>query len=78
MPRVFPSHDFILRLAQQNQSLYMEALYTYRNHNGPFQTVHQQLSEHLNGVPNLIQHDVNVSSVDIWGNANGCTSWRKI
>lgn len=45
MRDTFTSHEFILRLAQQNQTLYIEALYSYRHktHRGkpaPFLMVH--------------------------------------
>ena len=42
MPPVFGSHQFILELAQQNQAMYVRALYEYRN------SVHVKLLHHSN------------------------------
>ena len=59
MPKIFTSHQFILRLAQQHQVPYIEALYSYRDspHRGkpaPFRTVHRILSQHLNAYSELV------------------------
>lgn len=78
MPDVFNAHQFILEFARQNQALYVEALYTYRNGN-PFQAVHKQLTEMLKDFPHLVvRHGDDPNSHDIWTNSNGCSRWRKI
>lgn len=77
MPDVFTSHQFILRLAHQNQLLYIEALHTYRENGQPFASVHVQLSQHLYNFPALIEYVEHVESTDIFGNPNNCAKWRK-
>ena len=71
MPDKFDSHDFILRLAQENQKLYIEALYHYRNSSEPeasFMVVHGILARHLNEYPVLVKqigtalHQINLFS----------------
>lgn len=77
MPDIFTSHDFILRLAQQNQSGYVEALYSYREDCNPFQVVHGVLSQRLHACDTLVEHLGNTPSRDIFGQQNGCGHWRK-
>jgi len=85
MPATFTSHQFILKLAQENQVLYIEALYDYRNslHRGsptPFRAVHQILSSRLNKYPSLVIRDGNdARSKDIFRQRGppGCARWRK-
>jgi len=83
MEESFTSHEFILRLAQANQTEYVEALYTYRNsvhgsNTAPFKAVHTILSQHLQEYPTLIRHTGSVPSEDIFRQSNGCTSWKKV
>ena len=82
MPETFTSHQFILLLAQQNQRLYVEALYDYRDslHRGeptPFRAVHRILSQHLRGLPDLVSYLGQTPSVDIFGQRNSCARWQK-
>jgi hypothetical protein len=82
MPQIFTSHQFILRLAQQHQVLYIEALCNYRNsmHGkkpAPFRAVHGILSRHLNAYSDLIARMENVPSTDIFGQAETCAQWKK-
>lgn len=83
MPTPFTSHQFILRLAQAYQVLYVEALYAYRDslHRGspaPFRAVHQILSDRLNNYPHLVIRDGDDDhSRDIFGQKQRCARWRK-
>ena len=84
MPDTFTSHQFILELARQNQTEYIEALYSYRHHvhrgvPAPFMMVHGVLALHLLKYPDLIEQIAHVvPSTDIFGNPNECAEWRKI
>jgi hypothetical protein len=82
MPETFDSHQFILRLAQQHQTLYIEALYNYRHspHRespAPFRIVHQFLARHLSTCRGLVTRTGDVYSADIFGQFNECARWRK-
>jgi len=77
MDERFTSHKFILELARQNQQLYVEALYDYRD-GTPFQAVHQRLADLLNDC-HLVERDgIERHSHDIWGNEQECSRWRKV
>ena len=78
MPKSFTSHEFILRLAQRNQALYIEALYSYRGSPTPFQVLHCQLARHLKGYPKLVHYTGAVWSKDIFGRRNCCGQWTKV
>jgi len=78
MPDDFTSHVFILRLARQNQALYIEALHAYSGHPDPFKIVHGILAQHLHAYPTMIGQHGSVASQDIFGQSNGCTYWQKI
>ena len=83
MDEIFTSHQFILKLAHQNQVEYVEALYGYRHQprNGkptPFMFVHARLARHLATYPDLIEQiNKNVPSKHIFGYGEMCTEWRK-
>ena len=83
MPHFFDSHRFIRCIAQKNQDLYVEALYSYRNTRwgvtaAPFMVVHQRLAEGLHRFRELVTHTgEEVTSRDIWGAAKSCALWRK-
>lgn len=80
MSDTFTSHEFILRLAQQYQALYIEALYSYRNREreAPFMTVHSILARQLQNYPHLIREIDYVPSTDIFGQSNKCAKWQKV
>ena len=78
MNPVFNAHEFILELARQNQTLYVDALYSYKGGN-PFQTVHYLLANFLNDFDKLVErHGDDPDSPDIWTKHKGCSRWRKI
>ncbi len=83
MPETFDSHQFILCLAQQYQTLYVEALYSHRHslhHDSPdpFRVVHQRLARHLSACHGLVKRLGDVYSADIFGQSNECAQWRKL
>ena len=78
MPKSFTSHEFILRLAQQNQALYIEALYSHGGSRTPFQLLHGQLARHLKDYPRLVRFTRRVWSKDIFGGGNTCGQWTKV
>ena len=84
MKETFTSHEFILNLAQHNQTQYIEALYTYRYHEhrgtpAPFRVVHMFLAQHLSSFPTLVEKLPNdAPSKDIFRRDNKCAEWRKL
>jgi len=84
MPEIFTSHQFILELAHQNQTIYIEALYSYRDHPhrgvpAPFLMVHGILAQHLLYYPALIEQvRKDASSKNIFGLENTCSEWIKV
>lgn len=84
MPQEFTSHQFILALARQHQTLYVEALYSYRHHlhrgvPTPFLIVHGILAQRLAAYPQLIEQVQKLKiSRDIFGQDNSCSEWRKV
>lgn len=76
MPERFTAHQFILKLAEQNQRLYVEALYAYRD-DAPFQKVHKRLAELLRSCPDVERDGDEPHSRDIWTNPQACSRWRK-
>ena len=84
MPNTFTSHKFILELARQNQALYIDALYSYRNHPhrgipAPFMMVHGILARHLLNYPGLIEKiQDDVPSKNIFNMEDTCAEWRKV
>ncbi len=84
MDTTFTSHEFILRLAQQHQVEYIEALYAYRNNlragkPAPFMMVHGILALHLQECEGLVTKSRGyVNSVDIFGDEATATEWRKV
>ena len=84
MPESFTSHQFIIKLAEENQAHYVEALYSYRQspqrgRPTPFLIVEGILAQHLLSYPGLVQQTKTaVPSRDIFGSENTCAEWRKV
>lgn len=83
MNEVFTSHEFILRLAQQNQTAYVAVLYHYRDtiRRGapvPFMVVHSILSKRLRAHSDLVVYAGDVSSTNIFGEPDECAQWRRV
>jgi hypothetical protein len=83
MDEVFTSHEFTLRLAQQNQAAYVGALYHYRDtiQRGatvPFMVVHGILAKRLGTHSDLIANEGHVNSTNIFGEPDECSQWRKV
>ena len=84
MQKTFTSHQFIVQLARQEQKLYIEALYAYRNKRRrgkrtPFLMVHGILAQQLTKCPKLIRYaGKEKNSTDIFGQPNSCAKWEKV
>lgn len=83
MDDVFTSHEFILRLAQQNQASYVTALYQYRNTvhrdaSAPFMVVHGILAKKLRMHSDLVAYIGDVESTNIFGEPDECAQWQKV
>jgi hypothetical protein len=80
----FRAHEFILQLAQQNQRLYVEALYAYKDSPPqgtptPFLIVHRILAQRLSDFPHLVKkYEGSVTSNDIFGNQSECSRWKRL
>jgi hypothetical protein len=74
----FDSHDFILRLAQKNQQLYVLALNEYATNNQPFQTVHAEIAKRLKKREDLVEQFGSRYSKNIFGLENEAAVWRKV
>ena len=73
----FDSHDFILKLAQAHQRLYVAALAAYVDKEYPFQIVHSEIARRLLNHPDLVTKVGEHSSRDIFGQKNAAAVWCK-
>jgi hypothetical protein len=78
MPNEFDSHEFILKLAQKHQKLYIEALAEYVKDDRPFQIVHGQLAMRLLKLPNLVTRVGEHISKDIFLQDSSAAQWKKV
>jgi hypothetical protein len=78
MPNRFDSHEFILKLAQEHQRLYVRALVEYAESDRPFQIVHGQIAMRLLKFPNLVTRVGEHISRDIFLQENSATQWQKV
>jgi hypothetical protein len=78
MDRYFDSHDFILKLAQMHQRLYVAALAAYVDKDYPFQIVHSEIARRLLNHPKLAVKVGEDTSEDIFRQKNSAILWRKV
>ncbi len=78
MPNKFDSHEFILKLAQEYQQLYVQALVEYVDSESPFQAVHSQIAMRLLKFPNLVTSVGEHISRDILLQESTATLWEKV
>jgi hypothetical protein len=78
MPDTFDSHQFILKLAQEHQRLYVQALIEYAESERPFQIVHGQIAQRLRNFPHLVAYIGETTSEDIFLEKNSAAVWRKV
>jgi hypothetical protein len=78
MPVTFDAHEFILKLAQRHQRLYVQALIVYADTDQPFQIVHGQIAQRLGNFPNVVTYIGERNSKDIFLQANSASLWRKV
>ena len=77
MPDEFDSHEFILKLAQGYQQLYVQALSEYADNNQPFQSVHSEIAKRLKKRDDLVHHIGDRPSKNIFGLVNDAAVWQK-
>lgn len=77
MSEQFDSHEFILKLAHDNQQEYIEALYEYRENPAPFRTLHAILSRALHSHRDRVEDLGTAKTNNIWMESNDCHLWRK-
>ena len=78
MPDTFDAHEFILKLGQRHQRLYVQALIEYAGSDRPFQIAHGQIAKRLGNFPNLVTYIGEHNSKDIFLQVNSASLWRKV
>jgi len=78
MPDKFDSYEFILKLAQEHQQLYVKALIEYAESERPFQIVNAQIAMRLLKYPNLVTRVGEHISKDIFLQESSATLWQKV
>jgi hypothetical protein len=78
MGHYFNSHDFILKLAQMHQQLYVAALAAYADKDYPFQIVHGEIARRLLNHSKLAVKIGEDTSEDIFRQKSSAAVWRKV
>jgi hypothetical protein len=78
MPETFDSHQFILKLAQDYQRLYVQALIEHVKSERPFQIAHGQIAIRLHNFPSLVSRIGEHDSEDIFRQVNSAVVWQKL
>jgi hypothetical protein len=74
----FDSHEFILKIAQKYQKLYIQALYEHRDQNRPFHRVHMAIAKRLKNHTDLVKQIDSKPSPDIFGHENKVAIWQRV
>ncbi|MBN8581130.1 MAG: hypothetical protein J0L96_10705 [Anaerolineae bacterium] len=76
----FTSHEFIEKLSQAHQDIYVQVLNKYAEKGQPFQSVHSVIARRLkNNWAHLVEHiDTKAKSENVFGNYNSAAVWRKV
>ena len=82
MKTEFDTHQFILRLASENQKEYIAAL-AATDSSKPFQALHSSIGKKLKqgsttGEYSIQETAANVSSLNIFGENSSCSTWQKL
>jgi hypothetical protein len=78
MNQEFTSHEFILRLFQQHQGDFINALHAYRDADAPMRQVTGQLSKQLHEFSDLVRHTGDTESHDIFCDPSRCATWGRV
>ena len=78
MEDIFDSHDFILKLAQAHQGLYVKALQPYADTGCPFRNVHREIAKRLLKYDQLVEKTGEGNSPNIFGVECSCARWSKV
>ena len=76
----FTSHEFIEKLSQAQQEIYVQLLSEYSENGQPFRSVHSVIAKRLrsNWAHRVEYVDTNPKSENIFGNYNGAAIWHKV
>jgi hypothetical protein len=78
MPNRFDTHEFIVKLAQEHQQLYVKALIEHAESEKPFRALHSQIAMRMLKYPNLITRIGDHISRDIFLQENIAAQWQKV
>ena len=79
MEDIFTSHQFIEKLSQARQDIYVQLLNEYSKNKHPFKSVHSVIATRLGNFKRLVKYDKWISkSENIFGNYNGAMGWQKV
>jgi hypothetical protein len=78
LPDRFDSHEFILRLAQDHQCLYVQALQKYAKSEYPFKYLHFLLARHLLAFPEWVVKTGHHNSENIFRGISDAAIWQRV
>ncbi len=78
MPNEFDSHDFISKLAHENEKLYISALAQHIDSSYPVRTTNSKLATRLSQGGYQVEKQGSVRSPNLFGDKTECEKWRKL